>query len=168
MPLSPFNHLWAPWRMEYIHEVDRLPGCFFCRAIRAATKSDAKNLLILRGRRAFVMLNKYPYNVGHVMIFPKSHTGDLTKIRAAELNECMALAQRMQRALTKAFRPDGFNLGVNLGRSAGAGVLDHVHIHLVPRWSGDCNFMPVLGGTKVHPQSLEECWGTIRKSLELQ
>lgn len=138
-------------------------GCIFC--LKPKQKSDAKNLILLRGREAFVIMNLYPYNNGHLMVAPYRHIGDLGKLRDSELLEMMNLARRSQRAMAATMRPDGFNLGFNLGRAAGAGIADHVHLHLVPRWNGDTNFMPVLAGTKVVSEGLAQTYRRLKKEL---
>ncbi len=144
--------LWAPWRMEYIAGVSE-PGCLFCRTGRADA-DDAEHLVLCRGEAAFVLLNRYPYTNGHVMVAPYRHGGDLALLTPAEGAELMALAGRCIRVLADAFRAEGFNVGFNLGKVAGAGVSDHLHLHVVPRWSGDTNFLPVIGDTRVVPDYL--------------
>lgn len=140
------KQLWAPWRLEYIQQADELPGCIFCE--------PEEELVVHRGELAFVLLNRFPYASGHVMIAPSRHVGalgDLTREEALGVHE---LAVASVDALAAAYAPDGHNLGWNLGRVAGAGVADHVHLHVVPRWSGDTNFMPVLADVKVLPEHL--------------
>lgn len=141
----------------------KIKGCIFC--LKPKQKSDAKNLILLRGREAFVIMNLYPYNNGHLMVAPYRHIGDLGKLRDSELLEMMNLARHSQRAMAATMRPDGFNLGFNLGRAAGAGIADHVHLHLVPRWNGDTNFMPVLAGTKVVSEGLAQTYRRLKKEL---
>jgi ATP adenylyltransferase len=145
--------LWAPWRLEYVGSAGEQEGCFFCDALEGA---DDDGLVVHRGRRAFVLLNRFPYSSGHLMVAPVRHTGDFAALADDEALELHRLAARAQTALTDTYAPDGFNLGWNLGRVAGAGVLDHVHLHVVPRWSGDTNFMPVLADVKVLPEHLVE------------
>lgn len=142
----------------------RTKGCIFC--LKPKQKKDAKNLLVLRGREAFVIMNLFPYNNGHLMVAPYRHIGDLSKLRDSELLEMMNLARRCQRAIAATMRPDGFNLGFNLGRTAGAGIADHVHLHLVPRWNGDTNFMPVLAGTKVISEGLAQTYLRLKCALK--
>ena len=145
--------LWAPWRLEYVQQADELPGCLFC----AADAGDDEELLVVRrGERAFVLLNKFPYSSGHLMVAPRRHVGDLAAFAEDEALEIHKLATAALAALAATYRPDGFNLGWNLGRVAGAGVVDHVHLHVVPRWAGDTNFMPVLADVKVLPEHLVE------------
>ena len=145
--------LWAPWRLEYVGSAGEQEGCFFCRALDGA---DDDGLVVHRGDRAFVLLNRFPYSSGHLMVAPVRHTGDFAGLADEEAIELHRLAAQAQTALADTYAPDGFNLGWNLGRVAGAGVLDHVHLHVVPRWSGDTNFMPVLADVKVLPEHLAE------------
>jgi ATP adenylyltransferase len=150
------DRIWAPWRLEYIKEGGKTDQCILC-ALPAAG-DDRTNMIVHRGERCFVMLNAYPYTSGHVMIAPYEHTGRLDELDSAAAAEMMHLAQRSVRALERAYGPEGYNVGANLGAVAGAGVEDHVHLHVVPRWKGDTNFMPVLGDVRVLPQSLEDSW----------
>ena len=152
--------LWAPWRLEYIEAADEQPGCVFCLA---ASGDDEERLVVRRGARAFVLLNKFPYSSGHVMVAPYRHVGDFGALDDAEAVEIHRLASHALEALASTFGPHGYNLGWNLGRVAGAGVADHVHLHAVPRWTGDTNFMPVLADVKVMPEHLSE---TRRKLAE--
>ncbi|MBD0318634.1 MAG: HIT domain-containing protein [Thermoleophilia bacterium] len=146
------RQLWAPWRLEYIRSADEQQGCVFCRA---AGESDEEGLVVSRGELTFCLLNRFPYASGHVMVAPFRHVGDLADLADEEALEIHRLASAALAALGAAMQPQGFNLGWNLGRVAGAGVVDHVHLHLVPRWAGDTNFMPVLADVKVVPESLE-------------
>ncbi len=145
--------LWAPWRLEYIKQADALGGCVFCRA---AGGPDEELLVVHRGDAVFVLLNKFPYASGHLMVAPYRHTGDFGGLDDAETLELHRLAAEGMSALADVFSPQGYNLGWNLGREAGAGIVDHVHLHVVPRWSGDTNFMPVLADVKVLPEHLLE------------
>jgi ATP adenylyltransferase len=145
--------LWAPWRLEYVGSADDQEGCFFCAALEAP---DEDGLVVHRGDGAFVLLNKFPYSSGHLLVAPLRHTGEFDALDDREALELHRLAARGVAALAEAYRPDGYNLGWNLGRVAGAGVLDHVHLHVVPRWAGDTNFMPVLADVKVLPEHLLE------------
>ena len=140
------------------------PGCLFCRVL-ADPSADAANLVLWREPGALVMLNKFPYNSGHLMVAPVRHTGDLTDLDATEIGEVMAALQRSIAVLNEVMRPDGFNVGANLGRPAGAGIPDHVHFHAVPRWSGDTSFMPVLAETKVINEHLEATAAKLRAAL---
>lgn len=144
--------LWAPWRMEFIAR-EREPGCLFCRTGHPGG-DDVGNYLLWRGRLAFVLLNRFPYTNGHLMVAPYRHEGILANLRPDEAAELLALAGRCTTALRAAFRAEGFNVGFNLGKVAGAGVEDHLHLHVVPRWSGDTNFLPVIGDTRVVPEYL--------------
>jgi ATP adenylyltransferase len=147
--------LWAPWRMEFIKGCGKeQDGCFLCRA--GATPDARADLVVRRGRTAFAMLNRYPYNNGHLLISPLRHEGRMEGLTSEELAEIMALTVEAKRALDRLMAPHGYNVGANLGRAAGAGVESHFHLHLVPRWSGDTNFMTAVGSTKVIPQSLDE------------
>jgi len=147
------EQLWAPWRLEYIARADEEDGCFFCRA---ASASDEEGLVVHRGEKAFVLLNKFPYSSGHVMVAPYRHIGDFGELENDEALDIHRLAGQALGALAAVYEPQGYNLGWNLGRIAGAGVLDHVHEHVVPRWAGDTNFMPVLADVKVLPEHLAE------------
>lgn len=156
------EHLWAPWRIQYILG-ERESGCFFCR--KSQESDDAKNHVLIRDRTCFALLNTYPYNAGHLMIAPYKHTGDIDDLAESELAELMSLTRRCKQLLGRAIKPHGFNIGINIGRTAGAGVLDHVHVHVVPRWDGDTNFMPVLADTHVVPQALDELYQLLKKNL---
>jgi ATP adenylyltransferase len=154
------KQLWAPWRLEYIRGADDQEGCVFCRA---RDGDDEESLVVHRGNRAFVVLNRYPYASGHLMVAPNRHEGEFGDLEAEEALEVHQLAAAGVATLAETMRPQGFNLGWNLGRIAGAGVVDHVHLHVVPRWAGDTNFMPVLADVKVLPEALE---ATRRKLAE--
>ena len=145
--------LWAPWRLEYVGSADGQEGCFFCSALEGG---DEEGLVVHRGERALVLLNKFPYSAGHLLVAPRRHTGAFAELADDEVLELHRLAAAGISALTATYAPDGFNLGWNVGRVAGAGVLDHVHLHVVPRWAGDTNFMPVLADVKVLPEHLVE------------
>jgi ATP adenylyltransferase len=147
------ERLWAPWRLEYIERADEQEGCVFCRAREDA---DDESLVVRRGERALVVLNRYPYASGHLMVAPNRHEGEFGDLDPDEVLEIHRLAASGLGALSESMRPQGFNLGWNLGRVAGAGVVDHVHLHVVPRWAGDTNFMPVLADVKVLPEALQD------------
>jgi ATP adenylyltransferase len=147
------KQLWAPWRLEYIRQADEQEGCVFCRA---AEGPDEETLVVRRGEAAFVLLNRFPYSSGHLMVAPYRHAGDFAGLTDAEALDAHRLASQGMAALHATFRPEGYNAGWNLGRVAGAGIVDHVHLHVVPRWSGDTNFMPVLADVKVLPEHLTE------------
>ncbi len=155
--------LWAPWRIDYIKQ-SKEPGCIFC--IKPAENQDKKNFIIFRGASSFVIMNYYPYNNGHLMIVPFRHTSDLTDLTDNEKLEMMNLLALSKEALTKTMSPHGFNIGMNLGQVAGAGVKDHLHFHIVPRWDGDTNFMPICGHTKVVSEGLTETWEALTRVLK--
>jgi ATP adenylyltransferase len=157
------KHLWSPWRLEYLTE-PRKEGCIFCRAI--AGSDDRESLVLWRGEHAFLILNRYPYNNGHLMVVPYAHVASFEELDAATLTELMVLMNRALAALRQAMEPDGFNLGANLGHVAGAGVADHVHLHVVPRWAGDTNFMPIVGDMRVVPQTWQQTYDQVRAALE--
>jgi ATP adenylyltransferase len=150
------DHLFRPWRMRYVSAPDAGDGCFICAAVASA--DPAAHHLLARRAHTLVILNAYPYNTGHLMVAPLRHVGDLADLEPAEQAEAMAVVIETLGALRAEYTPDGFNIGVNLGRVAGAGLPGHVHIHVVPRWNGDSNFMPVLGDAKVLPEALEETY----------
>lgn len=160
--------LWAPWRMKYItgETGKESKGCIFC--LKPKEKKDKDNFILIRGKRAFVMMNIFPYNNGHLMIAPYRHVGNFASLNDEELLEMMHLAQACQNAMKKAMKPQGFNLGFNLGRVAGAGIEDHLHLHLVPRWNGDTNFMPVLADTKIVSEALDDTFKKLKKALSEQ
>ncbi|MBI2828177.1 MAG: HIT domain-containing protein [Acidobacteria bacterium] len=145
------DRLWSPWRLEYVTGGGQQAGCIFCEATRPP---ESEPLVIFEGSTCYVILNLYPYNNGHLMVVPYRHVATLGELTSDEMNEIGRLTQRCEIALTEAFRPHGFNVGINLGTAAGAGVLDHVHVHVVPRWSGDTNFMTVVGDMRVLPEDL--------------
>src|SRR5688500_4675371 len=153
--------LWSPWRLQYVTRGDdtRESGCVFCQAPRLP---ESESLLVFTGHSSYVILNLYPYNSGHLMVVPFRHVATLAGLTSAEMDEVGRLMQRCEVALTEAYKPHGFNVGVNLGKPAGAGVLDHVHVHVVPRWSGDSNFMTVVGDMRVLPESLGESAARLR------
>jgi ATP adenylyltransferase len=147
------ERLWAPWRLEYIASADDQPGCIFCAAVEG---DDEEKLVVHRGERAFVLLNRFPYTSGHLMVAPKRHVGDFGDLEDDEVVEIHRFASSGIGALAQTYEPQGYNVGWNLGRVAGAGIVDHVHLHVVPRWAGDTNFMPVLADVKVMPEHLQE------------
>jgi ATP adenylyltransferase len=157
------KQLWSPWRLEYLTGPSA-EGCIFCRAAKG--DDDRKNLVLLRGDRAFLILNRYPYNNGHFMAVPYGHVPSLEDLDPPTLTEMMLLLNRGLAALRQAMEPDGFNVGVNIGHVAGAGIEDHVHIHAVPRWAGDTNFMPVVGDMRVIPQTWMQTYDQLKAALE--
>ena len=156
MASPDMKRLWAPWRTTFLHG-PRPRGCIFCRAKRRPA-NDRKTFVVARGRRAFALLNVYPYNNGHVMIAPYRHVGALDALHAEEWAELLRLLQRLLPKLKRHLHPHGVNVGLNLGRAAGAGIPGHLHLHVVPRWVGDVNFMPILTDAKVISQSLTELY----------
>jgi ATP adenylyltransferase len=156
------QRIWAPWRLAYVKDAakDSEQECIFCA--KPQEDDDAANLIVHRGEQCFVILNLFPYTNGHLMIAPYEHVGYLPDVEAEPLAELMSLAQRAMRVLDETYSPHGYNLGFNQGRVAGAGIEHHVHLHVVPRWGGDTNFMPVLADTRVMPQSLEQTYETLR------
>jgi len=160
----PTDRLWAPWRMEFIRNVDGDTGCFLCRA--ASAGDDRESAVVRRGKTCLCVLNLFPYNNGHLLISPFRHEGRLEALTEAERNEVMSLTLEAKLALDRLVEPHGYNIGINLGRTAGAGLVEHFHLHVVPRWSGDVNFMTTVGSTKVIPQALEEMWTLLRKEWD--
>ena len=159
------KRLWSPWRLEYL-QAPESEGCIFCQA--AAADDDRANLVLLRGERAFLILNRYPYNNGHFMAVPYVHLPSLEDLDAPTLTEMMLLLNRGLAALRSAMNCEGFNVGANLGPAAGAGIAEHVHVHAVPRWSGDTNFMPVVGDMRVVPQTWLQTYDQIKAALDAQ
>lgn len=154
------QRLWAPWRLDYIRG-PKDEECIFCRAVESG--DDEANYVVHRGERCFVMLNTYPYNNGHVMVAPYAHEPALEPLDDATTLEMMQLVKRSIAALREVYRPEGFNVGINQGSAAGAGIEEHVHQHVVPRWVGDTNFMPVIGDVRVLPQALADSWSELRR-----
>lgn len=152
------RHLWAPWRMDYILG-EKKRGCIFCK--KPLERKDRENLILYQGKYTFIMMNRFPYNNGHLMIVPKRHCIDFEKLNNNELKELSQLLKASTRALKTTLHPHGFNIGINIGKIGGAGE-DHIHFHVVPRWTGDTNFMPVLGETKIIPQYLEKTYQNLR------
>jgi len=159
------ERLWAPWRMEFVGRDEPADeGCLFCRV--RAEERDEENLLLWRGGRVLLMLNAFPYTNGHLMAVPYQHTAEFGALPPETLAELMATVQKGIRALTEVYHPQGFNVGLNLGSAAGAGIADHLHVHIVPRWVGDTNFMHAVGNTRVLPDSLESSYEKLRAALE--
>jgi ATP adenylyltransferase len=151
--------MWAPWRLDYI-KAAKEEGCVFC--VKPAQDDDESTYIVHRGDESCVILNAFPYNNGHVMVAPFEHVASLEDLGEAAMLEMMTLTQRLMAVLRTVYGPEGFNIGANLGSAAGAGVGDHLHLHVVPRWSGDTNFMPVIGSTRVLPQSLADSYRALR------
>ena len=158
------HKLWAPWRMEYIEKVDKEEGCFLCDSLKE--EDNRKNLVLYRGDEAFIMMNKYPYNCGHLMIASNEHTPNLLDLPSSCRDELMMLCGKSMDILKQSMESQGFNCGMNFGRVAGAGVEDHFHLHVVPRWSGDTNFFPILADTKSLPEYLEKTYDRIIEGFE--
>jgi ATP adenylyltransferase len=154
------ERLFTPWRLAYVTTADRTPGCVLCRARDGEDGAD--RLVVHTAELNFVVANLYPYNGGHMMVAPKRHVGTLMEATIEELTEMMSLARRLEAAFREEYRPDGINVGMNLGRPAGAGVADHIHLHVVPRWTGDTSFMSVVGGTRVIPEEPEDACRRLR------
>jgi ATP adenylyltransferase len=160
----PMDHLWTPWRYTYLQQVGApSPDCIFCHAL--ACNRDEESLIVHRGNHCFIILNRYPYTSGHVMIVPYSHVADLASCSAPALDEMMKLAQRIEKTFSTTYKPDGMNLGMNLGHAAGAGVAGHIHLHALPRWFGDSNFMSAVGETRVLPEDLSQTYQRLKAAL---
>ena len=162
---NSFAHVWAPWRMEYIRipEEDKPKGCIFCN--KPKDNKDKEDLILYRGKHVFVIMNRYPYSNGHLMVVPYRHISDYSILTKEELYEISDVTQMVIEVLKMTMHPQGFNVGFNLGESAGAGIAEHIHQHIVPRWTGDTNFMPVLCHTKVMVDGLTECWTELKKAF---
>jgi ATP adenylyltransferase len=166
------DHLWSPWRMSYLQSADKHSGgeaadgpgtgCLFCD--KPAEARDEQNLIVVRGQHAYVILNLYPYNNGHFMVVPYAHAPSSETLEPAALTEMMLLMNRGLAALRALYNPQAFNVGMNIGTAAGAGIADHVHLHAVPRWAGDTNFMTVAAGTRVIPEDLNITWRRLREA----
>jgi ATP adenylyltransferase len=157
------DRLWSPWRLEYVAGGETKTGCIFCDA---TSQPDPSPLVVFRGTTCYVILNLFPYNNGHVMVVPYRHLATFRELSVEELTEIGVLIQRAEVALSEAYQPHGFNVGVNLGKPAGAGVLDHLHVHIVPRWNGDTNFMTVVGEMRVLPENVHESAERLRPIFE--
>jgi ATP adenylyltransferase len=158
------NSIWSPWRSGFILKAKE-KGCVFCRLAKEK-KADSKNLILLQTNLCLVVMNKFPYNAGHLLVVPRRHVGTMERLTDAEALELMRLTRRAVKAMKAALKPNALNLGMNLGRLAGAGIPGHLHIHVVPRWTGDSNFMPVVGGTRVHSIPMIHLYKTIRAELD--
>lgn len=158
------DYLWTPWRYQYLTAGSKPDGCVFCTAARE--RDDRRHLVVHRAEHNFVILNRYPYTSGHVMVVPYQHAASLAEVEDATLTELMMLAKASERHLRAVYRPDGLNLGINLGESAGAGIAGHLHLHALPRWTGDANFMTVVGETRVLPETLDVTWERLRAAFE--
>lgn len=157
--------MWAPWRMEYIEsQPDKTKGCVFCE--NPKNKDDGESHIVYRGEHCYVMLNKYPYNNGHVMVLPYVHTNDLLNLSEKTQSECQQVINKTIKALRKVFNPQGINIGLNMGSAAGAGIAEHIHYHILPRWEGDTNFMPVVAGVKVISESLDSTYEKLKEAFK--
>lgn len=154
------DHLWTPWRSTYMKAKHDTNRCIFCAAAQGT--ADEENLLVHRGEHCFVILNRYPYTSGHLMIAPYQHVSRLLQVDSEVTGEMMSLARLAERNLEEIYRPDGLNLGMNLGEAAGAGIEQHIHLHVLPRWKGDANFMTTVGGVRIMPEDLEETYRKLR------
>lgn len=157
------DHLWTPWRYAFVTGADLMSGCIFCDLPKL---DDKQSRIVHRGEHCFIILNTFPYTNGHVMVVPYAHMDELQKLPADAAREMMGLMQKMESVLRTLYAPDGINMGMNIGRAAGAGVAAHVHMHVLPRWIADANFMSVVGETRVLPESLDVTWERIRKELD--
>ncbi|MBK6793536.1 MAG: HIT domain-containing protein [Anaerolineales bacterium] len=157
------KHLWSPWRMTYIENSKKEEGCVFCNA--QAKPDGTENLIAFRGRSSYVILNRFPYTSGHLMVIPFAHAAGIEELDANTRAEMMELTSRCTTELRQIYKPQGFNVGINMGEAAGAGVLGHVHIHIVPRWAGDTNFMSAVGETRVLPESLEQTYQRVQAAF---
>lgn len=158
------DKLWAPWRINYIQNIPEQKGCIFCDAL--ASSEPEKNFLLLTTDHSLAMLNTFPYNNGHLLVAPRRHSGELESFSPGELTDMLSCTTRLTAILKELLKPDGFNIGINIGKSAGAGFDSHLHLHIVPRWTGDTNFMSVCSDTKVISQSLRELYTRIKQCLE--
>ena len=156
------KHLWAPWRLQYVQK-GRSAACFLCHALKS--RNDRDNLLLYRGDKCSIVMNRYPYSSGHLMLFPHRHTGDLSALTPVVRAEIMHLVARCEKTLRQVLRPHGFNIGMNVGGAAGAGLADHLHMHIVPRWTGDTNFMPVIADARIVPQFLLDLYDRIHPHI---
>jgi ATP adenylyltransferase len=158
------DHLWSPWRYQYVSKSGPPAGCIFC--VKGSEDRDRENYVIYRGERNFVILNLYPYSTGHLMVAPYEHVSSLTAAPEDTVEEMMRIARLTEIHLREVYQPQGFNLGMNLGESAGAGVPGHIHLHVLPRWTGDTNFMTTVGETRVVPEILDVTYGKLKKAFE--
>ena len=159
------DYLWTPWRYQYLEQATqgKQPDCIFCDALQR--NRDEETLIVYRAKKSFVILNRFPYTSGHVMVVPYAHVAELNLCDPGALQEMLELAQRLEGVYREEYKPDGMNLGMNLGKAAGAGVAGHLHLHILPRWIGDSNFMTVTGETRVHPENLRTTFDRLRKAL---
>lgn len=168
MEESGVKKLWAPWRLAYLKRQGKEDGCVFCKNPAQDSSKDKENLILYRGKFSYVIMNLYPYNNGHVMVVPYKHTGDFCDLNDDEMLEMMQLAQLTIRVFKRVFNPEGFNTGFNLGHAAGAGIREHIHFHVLPRWTGDTNFMPVLGETRVISEHISDTYDQLKEAFGLE
>ena len=157
------DYLWTPWRYAYVSKAGKPGGCVFCQK---QAEDDRAAFILHRGRYCFVLLNIFPYTSGHLMVIPYEHLDELRKLAPEAAAEMMELARRIEGILRRAYRPDGINLGMNIGQAAGAGVAEHIHMHVLPRWIADSNFMTTIGETRMLPETLEQTWERLRREFE--
>ena len=160
------DYLWTPWRYAYVTGAEKVPGCIFCDLPKQG--DDAKARIVYRGQQCYVVLNSYPYTPGHSMIVPFAHLDELQKLPVGAAHEMMDLSQKMEHLLRALYAPDGINLGMNIGKAAGAGVAGHIHMHALPRWVADSNFVSVIGETRILPETLEMTYDRIKKAMATQ
>jgi ATP adenylyltransferase len=156
------DYLWTPWRYAYVSTAEKAAGCVFCEAVKM---DDGAARIVYRGQYCFIILNTFPYTPGHVMVVPYAHLDELQKLPQDAANEMMALSQRMESVLRELYHPDGVNLGMNIGKAAGAGIAGHIHMHVLPRWVADANFVSVVCETRILPETLEETWKRMKAAL---
>lgn len=159
------DRLWNPWRYQYVSQENKPDGCIFCTLPREGR--DEENLIVYRGQLNYIILNRYPYTTGHLMVVPYQHTNSLGGIDAAAATELFLLVRTAESKLRSIYRPNGVNLGMNLGEAAGAGIADHIHMHVLPRWVGDTNFMTVIGETRILPEELSETYRRLKAGFEI-
>jgi ATP adenylyltransferase len=158
------DYLWTPWRYAFVTSMDKPTGCIFCD--KTKTEDDEKVGIVYRGIHCYIILNAFPYTSGHVMVVPYQHTDELQKLPQPAAQEMMALSQKTEGILREVYKPDGINLGMNIGKAAGAGVAGHIHMHILPRWVADSNFMTVVGETRVLPEALDETWRRLKAKFD--
>jgi len=157
------DYLWSPWRYRYLAEAPKPEGCIFCEMV--AANQDEDRLIVYRGAMNFIVLNRFPYTSGHLMVVPYRHVAELAALDEAEADEMMRLIRAAEKNLRAVYRPDGLNVGMNIGESAGAGITGHIHMHVLPRWTGDANFMSTVGETRVLPEELPVTWRRVKEAF---
>ncbi len=155
------KHLWSPWRMRYLYALKK-DGCVFCHALKQ--EDGPENLIAFRGEKSFVILNAFPYTSGHLMVIPYKHASDITELDTETRSEMMELVTKATQVLQTLYHPQGYNIGINMGEAAGAGIAEHIHIHIVPRWNGDTNFMTAVGETRVLPEELSQTYRRVKET----